>query len=202
MGGFKTYQFDITGLKSSLPYVAFSLAMQTARPFKVSDKVSPSGNPSLGSIKEYMGNNWLTSLGMRSVHSGIEIEFEECIISIHQPRNIVRTSLQGRDGTIKEYISDGDYEISIQAGISNYSNNEEGDSTGSHDYPREGLEDLILLLKSKEALEVQSDFLDLFGVESAVVVSYHLRQETHSNRQGIQIEMVSDTPYEIVLNQD
>ena len=64
------------------------------------------------------------------------------------------------------------------------------------------MQELISFLKIKDTLKVQSDFLILFGVTDAVVKSYGMVQETHSNRQSFQIQMLSDTAYEIKIKQD
>lgn len=175
---------------------AFRLAFQFAKPFKPTET---DGRVPFEEIPDLMGSYWLTSLGFR--YKGLQdFEFIECVISINQDKNIVTTALQGRDGTIKEYISDGDYSISIEAGINNY---KEGDETqASYDYPADKIRALHKYLKLKDAIDVQSDFLEIFGVRSAVIKSYNLVQETHSNRQGISISMLSDTPYEIKLKQN
>lgn len=146
---------------------------------------------------DYNGVPTLTSLALQ--YKGKRVELLECIITINQEKNIVSTPMQGRDGTIKEYISDGDYSISIEAAVNNYSEIEE---TKSKEYPIEKLEELIALLKVQDGLEIQSDFLTLFKITSAVIKSYGMVQETHSNRQSFQIQMLSDTPYEIKLQQD
>jgi hypothetical protein len=146
---------------------------------------------------DYNGVPTLTSLALQ--YKGKRVELLECIITINQEKNIVSTPMQGRDGTIKEYISDGDYSISIEAAVNNYSEIEE---TKSKEYPIEKLEELIALLKVQDGLEIQSDFLTLFKITSAVIKSYGMVQETHSNRQSFQIQMLSDTPYEIKIQQD
>lgn len=46
---------------------------------------------------------------------GIEsMIFKSCLITIEQTKNIIKTAIQGRNGTIKEYISLGDYMITIE----------------------------------------------------------------------------------------
>ncbi|HFG0576702.1 TPA: DUF6046 domain-containing protein [Flavobacterium psychrophilum] len=150
----------------------------------------------------YIGVSTLTSLAFN--YKGKKIDFPECIITVNQERNIVTTPMEGRDGTVKEYISDGDYTIAMEAAVCSYIINQKGeaDYQTSHAYPKEQLEKLIRFLKIKDALDVQSDFLTLFGITSVIVKSYEMVQETHSNRQAFTIQMLSDTPYEIKINQD
>ncbi len=146
--------------------------------------------------QEYLGVPALTSLLLINKRSE-SFELGECVITVSQEKNIVVTALQGRDGTIKEYISKGDYQISIQTAVSSY---DENGSDGS--WPREKVAKLTEYLNKDEAIAVQSDFLNIFNIQSAVVKSYGLIQETFSNRQSFAIEMLSDEPYEIKLKEE
>ena len=178
--------------------MAFRFGMKTAEPFEVSKYIWKDKNPELLNLCELEGKQCLTSLALK--YDGKEFIFNECIITLNMEKNIVTTALQGRNGTIKEYISDGDYNISIDAGISTYTLDykEDFDIT----YPIDAVAELKKFLSIPEALEVQSDFLEIFGIKSAVVKSFGLQQETHSNRQSINIQMLSDEPYEIKLKED
>lgn len=138
------------------------------------------------------GTQWLTSMVLLHEASGDSFEFVECLIRINQSKHIVTTALQGRNGTVKEYISDGDYLLNIEAGVIS--------ENGVYDYPIDKMSQLARLLKLNETLSVQSDFLDVFGIDSVVVSDYGLTQETHSNRQSIQISLLSDEAYIIRLN--
>lgn len=151
---------------------------------------------------KYIGVPTLTSLALS--YKGKTIEFQECIITVNQEKNIVTTPMEGRDGTIKEYISDGDYSIAIEAAVCSYVINQNGDVDyqTSQAYPKSLLEEVIGFLKIKDTLEVQSDFLTLYDIKNVAVKNYGMVQETHSNRQGFTIQMLSDTPYEIKISQD
>lgn len=178
--------------------MAFRFGMKTAEPFEVSKYIWKDKNPELLNLGELEGKQWLTSLALK--YDGKEFIFNECIITLNMEKNIVTTALQGRNGTIKEYISDGDYNISIDAGISTYTLDYKEDFDIA--YPIDAVAELKKFLSIPEALEVQSDFLEIFGIKSAVVKSFGLQQETHSNRQSINIQMLSDEPYEIKLKED
>lgn len=151
---------------------------------------------------DYMGVPTLTSLAFQ--YNNIRIQFEECIVTVNQEKNIVTTPMQGRDATVKEYISDGDYTISVDAAVCSYiiNQNDVTDYQTSQSYPLSELEDVIAMFKIKDALEVQSDFMMLFGIKNIVIKSYAMVQETHSNRQAFNLQMLSDTPYEIKIKQD
>lgn len=170
--------------------LVYRFGMQTAKPFRVSEVIGSQGNPDFSEIKDLEGRPWLTSLAIEA--DGKRFEFIECIITINQEKNIVTTPMQGFDGTIKEYISDGDYSVTINTAVNNYT---EGDDTGaSFEYPEEALQELINILKLKSELICQSDFLRYFDIHWLVVKSFDLQQETHSNRQSINIQALSDRP--------
>ncbi|MCK0206220.1 DUF6046 domain-containing protein [Ornithobacterium rhinotracheale] len=188
-------QADSRGLKSTGVNALFRFSMQNAKPLEV----KKGDDYSFAELKELENRPWITTLKIQG--DAGEFEFSEIIITLSQERNIVTTSLQGRDGTIKEYISDGDYAITLDAAIlptNAVPQDEESTfAIAENRYPDEELKKLHRLLLEKKALEVQSDFLTLFDINSAVVKSYSLQQETHSNRQSLQIQMLSDRAYEI-----
>lgn len=179
-------------------HLAFRFGMQTGDPFKPSEYIGNEENPTLSELKELEGQTWLTSLAIK--YGNKEFIFNECLISLNMEKNIVTTPLQGRNGTIKEYVSDGDYNISIDAGVSTYTIEQNGEY--NIDYPKDAVKELKDILSLPETLEVQSDFLEIFGIKSAVVKAFSLQQETHSNRQSINIQMLSDEPYEIKLKEE
>ena len=189
----------LTIAKTTAVNLAFRFGMQTGRHLEVKEF-----DGTFSSIEDLENRPWLTSLRMSTHYEGehYSLLFQEVIISVTQERNIVTTPLQGRDGTIKEYISNGDYGITLDIALTDYEGepSEQADEEfllPKQDYPLSQLETLRKLLTTPEAVEVESDFLYAFGIKSAVVTSFSLQQETHSNRQSVQIQMLSDEPYEI-----
>ena len=196
----------LTIAKTAAVNLAFRFGMQTGRYLEVKEF-----DGTFSSINDLENRPWLTSLRMSTLYEGerYSLLFQEVIISVTQERNIVTTPLQGRDGTIKEYISNGDYGITLDIALTDYEGepSEQADEEfllPKQDYPLNQLETLRKLLTTPEAVEVESDFLTkhAFGIKSAVVTSFSLQQETHSNRQSVQIQMLSDEPYEIKVTND
>lgn len=178
--------------------LAFRFGMQTAKPFEPTTQIGQNGNSEFAEIKEMEGVPYITSLILES--SGKKFEFVDCVITVHQEKTIVTTTLQGRNGTIKEYISDGDYTITLDVGIDDY---EEGYQTGAvFDYPKNKMEQLYTFLSEQNTLIVYSPFLLIFDIKSAVVKSFNIIQQTHNSRQNLSITMLSDTPYEIKLKEE
>lgn len=165
-----------------------------ARPFRVEEQDTPYFD-----TMDKLGIPWLTSVSF-NYKDKEPFEFEECIMTLNLEKNIVSTPLQGRNGTIKEYVTQGDFNITMAAAVSNYQDGGQGSSIT--EYPQEKIKDLKAYLDIEDSIVVHSQFLDYFGIQSVVIQKYSLTQETHSNRQSISITMLSDTPYEIKLKQE
>ncbi len=164
----------------------FSFALQTAKPF----------NKAVDTNKEELsGAPRIATLGLK--YGTKEMILEECVLTISQEKNIVTTPLQGRGGTVKEFVSKGDYSITAAVGITQPS--ESANYQDRFKYPKNQLKTLYEMLSVDKTIIVDSDFLLVFGIKSAVVQSYSLQQETHTNRQTLSIQMLSDEPYEIKI---
>jgi hypothetical protein len=150
----------------------------------------------LSAKKAWLGKPTLTSLALS--WDFFRVTLLECVMTVSQERNIVSTVVEGRDGTVKEYISDGDYSIEVVGGIFPDGDNADGGFMRVEDrYPLEELNNFVEALRVKGSVKVQSDFLAVFGINSVVVKSYSFSQETHSNSQSLRISMVSDNDFNI-----
>lgn len=98
----------------------------------------------------------------------------------------------GMDGTVKEYINDGDYNLNIVVGIAAVR-----DGVIVDEYPADGLRELRTFLDEKAALSVQSDFLDVFDINRLVIKSFSVTQDTASNYQSVSLSAVSDEEYNV-----
>ena len=125
---------------------------------------------------------------------GEVIEFEglellSVLMSVNQSKTIIKTAIQGRPGTVKEYISDGDYSISINGALF-------GESQDI--YPEDQLIELLEVLKAPVAIKVESEFLSYFDIDEIVIENYDCDQKKGSrNAQPFKITALSDTPIEL-----
>lgn len=128
---------------------------------------------------------------------GETLVVNDAVVTVTQEKHIVRTTLVGLNGTIKEYISGGDYDISISVGIVAV------DSDGQivDEYPEEGIREVREFLDENKAIEVSSVFFELFDISRIVVTRFALSQDTHSNRQTIDVKALSDEDY-VIKNTD
>ena len=121
------------------------------------------------------------------IQNGIIID--TVLITVTQSKNIVKTPIQGRNGTVKEYISDGDFQIDISGSIV---------SQNPEQYPETDVNEFIQILKSPVAIEIVSEYLNWFDIQSVVVESYNFPQiEGVRNVQQFNVTAISDTPVEL-----
>lgn len=129
----------------------------------------------------------------QNVSIATEIDFDTVLIEVSQTRNIVTTAVQGRNGTVKEYISDGDYQISVNGVISTKYNN-----VAPFESDINYVNSVMAVLRANVAIPVACNFLDMFQINSMVVLDYKLNQiEGARNTIGFSMNCLSDEPFEI-----
>ena len=89
----------------------------------------------------------------------------EPLVTITAKKTIVETVVIGseRKGTVKEFISAGDYTIKIE-GICIEPNIKE--------FPIGQVESIIELVEKHQALDISNDIADLFGISRVVIKDY------------------------------
>lgn len=114
------------------------------------------------------------------------VQLTWCLVGVQQTKNIVKTAIQGRNGTVKEYISDGDYIVTLRGAIAR---------TFKSNYPLEEMRRFLQLLKDNRALKVISPFLLQYDIHELVVESFNMAQEEgKQNMQRFEISCLSDDP--------
>ena len=152
--------------------------------------INASEEPWSGNRDYWLGRPTLTDIAINLPGEGA-LMLNDAIVNVSMQKEIVRTALVGRAGTIKEYISDGDYQLNISVGIV------ATDSFGNiiDQYPERAVEQLREILERPDSLEVSSLFLELFGIDHIVITGIGAKQATHSNRQTIELTCISDKEY-------
>jgi hypothetical protein len=91
---------------------------------------------------------------------------------------------------VKEYVSDGDYQITVRGFLVENS---------PYDYPAEQVRELLRLCRVQAAIQAVSPFLQLFQVYDVVITDYRLPQlEGFQNMQPFELVCISDTPIELI----
>lgn len=178
LGGVRVINYNTNSKELEQRSVDYNLEQGNVPP---SDTVSYLGTPVFGAVV------------LKYEPLNLELELQTVLSEISMTKNIVKTELQGVDGTVKEYISDGDYEITIQGAIVS-----EDDF-----YPEDGATLLHQLCLVKDALVVESDFLQLFDIYNIVVESYSFpEQEGFLNMQLFELQCISDKPIELIVENE
>lgn len=151
---------------------------------------SPVGVP-ITDPADWLGAYMLCPLLLR-LEDGAELSIPDAVVAMTRTKNIVTTQVVGMVGTVKEYISDGDFDINIAVGIQGVE-----DGKVANVYPEEGLRELRKFLEVDKPISVQSAFFDLFEINRLVVKSYSLTQGTESNYQELTISALSDNEYNV-----
>ena len=113
------------------------------------------------------------------------LQVDLAIITVSQTKNIVTTAIQGKNGTIKEFISDGDYQISINGII----------WINDNIYPEDDVQTFINIMKVPQSIKIFSNFVNMFGISEIVITDYSLpQQEGMRNQQAFTINAISDAP--------
>jgi hypothetical protein len=150
------------------------------------DKKSLLGTP-IYDIVTFAAHSYVDELGQTINNSKLDLDI--ALIEVNKPRNIVRTVIAGRSGTIKEYMSDGDYEISISGTLTN---------TLAFSSPDIAIRAFDAITKTPQELKVESNFLNYFNIFNIVIVSSKIKQrEGARNIVEYELTCISDTPFEI-----
>lgn len=118
-----------------------------------------------------------------------QLDLGIALIDINQSKNIVMTSIQGRNGTIKEYVSDGDYVLNIKGVLVGF---------GQDVYPEDEVRQLRDFLNAPVSIQVSSTILNRWNITDIVVSNFTIRQEEgQRNVVPFEINALSETPFEI-----
>lgn len=143
-----------------------------------------------GAVSALTGNAAFVGEAVRDVKWGkMELGglvLEHVAVDCTMSKHIVTTALNGRHGTVKEWVSNGD--VVITATIKVFG------SQGL--YPRDEVKKILDALKEPETLKVVNEVLNnVWDVQRVVVTSLHPSGRTERNYEEIAVGMVSDEEY-------
>ncbi len=119
------------------------------------------------------------------------LRYESVLVTVSQSKKIVKTSIQGRNGTIKEYIGLDDYSVTINGII-----------TGKNGQrPVEEIAALKRMLDAPIAIEVASSYLQLLDINLLVLEDWEMGETEGSySYQPFSLTFVSDIQQELELS--
>jgi len=120
------------------------------------------------------------------------VKTDAALFSVIQSKQIVTTAIQGRSGTVKEYFSEGDYQITIRGAMINRNPSR---------YPQADVDKILAVCKSTEAVPIENSYLnDVFGITDIVITSFSFPQsEGNRGAQAFEINAISDSSFELEL---
>lgn len=144
------------------------------------------GNGDLGSpvlsFFEFKEGAFVTGSGETVSYTGVRLT--SVLVDITQTKNIVTTAINGRNGTVKEYVSDGDYVIVLTGKI----------VSSNNIYPVAEVRALKELMAVPDSLEFSCPFLEQFDITNVVVTDFTLNEsEGFRNEQPFTISLLSDS---------
>lgn len=117
-----------------------------------------------------------------------ELRYEAVLFRVTQQKLIVRTQIQGRNGSVKEYIGDDDYVVEMAGVITG----------GPNTVPYEQVRRLKEMLNAPVAIPVISTFLQNLDIDNLVAEAYEFPQlEGSPNVQIFNVSFLSDMPQEL-----
>jgi hypothetical protein len=142
-----------------------------------------------------LGTAVFSDLDMDAYKPGYnKIQIPTVLFNVSQKKNIISTSVQGRNGTIKEYISDGDFNIQIKGVLTSKNGIYPNKSVGAYNT----IQDLYSYCTLNQSIKINSWYLRQFGIYDIVIVDYNFPQnEGEYAMQPFEITAISDTPFEL-----
>lgn len=120
----------------------------------------------------------------------VALRIDMAIVEINQTKNIVKTVIAGRNGTVKEYIGLGDFEINIQGAVVSKYNT----------YPEDEVLRLIEILSLNTQIPIAGGMFGLFNIQWVVVEDFRIRElEGTRNVVPFNIRCISDKDDTIVI---
>ena len=117
------------------------------------------------------------------------------LVSVSEPYTIIKTSVPGRRGTVKEYIGRDDLAVSVRGILATPLT-----APDRAAYPTDQVQALRRLCALGVPLPVAGALQEVFGISTVVV--QNLRFEAlpgFTNLQAYELELLSDDPIELVL---
>lgn len=165
-------------LKQFIGGQVMKVAMQEKNP-----QVEP--NMSVG-LKDWYSRPVFSDVILR--YGNDSVEFINALLTVDQAKNIVRTSIAGRNGQVIEYV-----------GLNNYTIKLSGNIVGKV-YPKEQIKTLIGVIKMPNTLDMFSKYLEMFGIFSVVVTNYTMPQvEANESLQQLSITFESDETMQLIV---
>lgn len=145
-------------------------------------------------LKDNSGTSLDNSLGVGAQStSDTLLRLDTVLFVVTGTKNVIKTPIVGRNGTVKEYISMGDYQINCKGSIV---------SSELNVYPRNEVSLLIQILTLAKPISIACEFLGLFGIDNIIIDPEFSISEKLGSRNEVLFEFnaISDFPDQFELS--
>lgn len=119
-----------------------------------------------------------------------DVVLQTVLVNVSQGKRIITTEIQGRDGTVKEYIGMDDYQVAINGIIT---------GPNGH-FPIDEVNALHQLCKAPIPIVVISRYLQNLDIFNLVIKDFAYDQEAGGySKQNFSINAMSDVPIELQI---
>lgn len=126
---------------------------------------------------------------LRISYGELSIYLDTVLIDVQRSKNIVKTELPGRPGSVKEYISASDYAITIRTMVIDPDGN----------FPEDQVRTMETLLNTPDAVEVINPLLEIFGIYNIVIEDWSCPSvEGVIATKTFELICISDEPIELI----
>lgn len=116
-------------------------------------------------------------------------EFINALLTVERKQNIVTTPIQGRSGSVVEFISNASFTVNINGSIISSTNS----------YPKSEIMKLASLLEKMEVIDVVSEYLNMFKIYQLINVTCNFSQIVASeNYQSFSLSFNSYDPIDLL----
>jgi hypothetical protein len=131
----------------------------------------------------FQGGTYTLPSGQKYSFDDLTLQTVLCTVS--QAKRIVTTEIQGRNGTVKEYIGMDDYQITIN-----------GILTGANgQFPIDDVNSLQQICKAPIPINVVSRYLQIFDIYQVVIKDFSYEQQPGAySLQNFTLSCLSDAP--------
>lgn len=182
----------------------YSPLQRFAEPEPLGPKDTPVAHPAAAELHGGAGRGLLglpafcrvTFQPTRTAREGFAgMDLIDPILTVGQPQTIISTPITGRSGTVKEYIGQGDFAVTIKGILAT-----DPFSEDRFAYPLSQVQLMLQMAALGVALPVQGWLLDVYNIKNLVIQNASFPElPGFTNLQAYELQCLSDEPIELTL---
>ncbi len=175
---------EITGLSTEQPATNTGLSFQNVSRSPQLQQ-APKPQKTAGGLLNRFGLPVFQPVIIRGVRGVFDdLLLESAIVGCNRPKEIVVTKVRGRNNTVKEFISNGDWVVNVSGIIANTDNT----------FPLEQLKQLNKVFSYQGSLRVVNEKLNALGIHEIVITYPDLPYSPYVNLQTYSFEALEEEP--------